>query len=230
MSAQEATRSAGSPRLAVWLGGAAAAAAVVAGVAWWVQDSAAASRDAPHRVTCQANLRQIGQAVRMYMEDYEQTLPVSASGRGDVAGLLEPYSKQKHGQGIWKCPSQRPFSGGIWTSSYGYNWQYLLKPGPDYPHNDWNGLENPAFKLSEIARPAATVMFVDHKPPPGNPRPQLWSYVVRPGQKVKDPYALDGMGQVDRRHRGQANVLFCDGHVKAMGSEINDEKRYWSTK
>jgi len=63
-------------------------------------------------------------------------MPSSNEGNGDVKRLLAPYIGPDRADRIWRCPSQKPFAGGRWTSSYGYNWQYLLQAGPDYPHSD----------------------------------------------------------------------------------------------
>lgn len=230
----------GSPRrstsqrslpLLPWLAGVAGVVLAGALVGWFVLDALAADRERPRTAACQGNLRKIGQALRMYASDNDETLPSSGNGaETDVAGILEPYVTQLGGR-PWKCPSQTPFAEGIWTSSYGYNWQYLLEPGPDYPHNDWHGIRKGGLKLAAIARPGQTLAFVDHKPVLEKPYAQLYSYVVRPSQDRSKPYDIDGMGRPDFRHHRQANVLFCDGHVKAMGSEIaqpSSEPRYWN--
>src|SRR5437660_11708707 len=67
----------------------------------------AQAREAARKATCQSNLKQIGTAVLMYAQDYDETLPSSGANgpRGDLTGSLEPYTKQRYGQGIWKCPS-----------------------------------------------------------------------------------------------------------------------------
>lgn len=203
----------------------------IAGIGYLANQARTAARDAPLRARCESNLRRIGQAVMMYAQEFDGTLPTSGSSvGGDVAGRLEPYTKETSGRGIWRCPAQSPFAAGEWTSSYGYNWQYLLAPGPDYPHNDWNGLENGGIKLSSIADPGRTLMFVDHKPVVPESWAKLWSYVVRPGQKLEKPENLDGMGRVDLRHNGNANVLFCDGHVALRDGSLTDpgrEKDLW---
>src|SRR5437588_9755140 len=98
-------------------------------------------REQAKKASCSSNLKQIGNAVDLYVQAFDETLPSSGSnaGGGDLTGLLEPYTKQRFGQGIWKCPSHgdmTPDKG--WTSSYGYNFQYLLAPGPDYPHSQFN--------------------------------------------------------------------------------------------
>jgi prepilin-type processing-associated H-X9-DG protein len=208
-----------------------AALAVIGGGGFWlVTDSQAAGREAPRIARCQSNLREIGRAIQMYAQDSDGTLPSTNAGKGDVTGLLETYLGSQRSETVWRCPSHAPFSEGRWTSSYGYNWQYLLEPGPDYPHSDYNGFENGGMKVSAITRPFSTVMFVDQRPIVRENWGNLWTYVVRPGQSLKKRDELTGMGEVDRRHRGKANVLFCDGHVAQLGSEVMDEKKYWIPK
>lgn len=172
----------------------------------------AQAREKARQATCQSNLKQIGSAVAMYAQDFDEALPNSGSGiKADVVKLLEPYTKQAFGQGIWKCPSHTRFtpqSG--WTSSVGYNVEYLLAPGPDYPHSGYNGFANSGVALAFLQHPAETLCFMDQTAPPGNVN--LWSYVTRPG----DTENTDGFGRPHFRHLSQANVLFCDAHVKTV--------------
>ncbi|MBI3934189.1 MAG: prepilin-type N-terminal cleavage/methylation domain-containing protein [Acidobacteria bacterium] len=198
--------------------------AILAGLLFPVLSQA---REAARRTTCQSNLKQIGYAVQMYAQDHDDTLPnaSSSSGSGDVSGSLEPYTKQRWGRGIWKCPSHaRHTDASGWTSSYGYNWQYLLAPGPDYPHSGWNGFGNSGVSLAFLSRPTDTLSFIDHTAPQANVN--LWAFVVRPG----DPSNVDGFGRPNFRHQEQANALFCDGHVKALRpvvAQTTYETQYW---
>jgi prepilin-type N-terminal cleavage/methylation domain-containing protein/prepilin-type processing-associated H-X9-DG protein len=173
----------------------------------------AQAREVARKARCQNNLKQIGSAVVMYTQDYDEMLPGTGPGdrNGDLPAVLEPYTRQRYGQGIWRCPSHSeltPENGG--TSSYGYNWQYLLAPGPDYPHSGWNGFSNPGVPLAFLARPADTLCFVEHSAPMDNRK--LWSYVTRPGDLTN----INGFGRPHYRHHSQANVLLCDGHVRAV--------------
>lgn len=180
------------------------------------------ARENARRSSCQSNLKQIGLAVLQYSQDYDETMPITGSNSGgDVVGLLQPYTKQSFGQGIWKCPSHALMTDGNgWTSSYGYNFEFLLVPGPDYPHTYPNGFDNAGVSLSFLARPAETLCFVDHNviSVAGVPNSQLYSYVARPGEATTD----DQLGRPDLRHLERANVLFCDGHVKSVGAALND--------
>jgi prepilin-type N-terminal cleavage/methylation domain-containing protein/prepilin-type processing-associated H-X9-DG protein len=187
----------------------------------------AQAREKARQATCQSNLKQIGAAIQMYAQDYDETLPNSgkAGSKGDVTVALLPYTKQSFGQGIWKCPSHSAFTASTgWTTSYGYNWQYLLSAGPDYPHSEYNGFGNSGVALSFLAHPADTLCFMDQTVSGSNP--DLWSYLIRPG----DPVNTDGFGRPDFRHSGQANVLFCDTHVKTVRpafAQISNETINW---
>ena len=188
----------------------------------------AQAREAARKAACQSNLKQLGNAVLMYAQDFDELLPSSGSTSGtDIAGLLYPYTRQGR-LGIWTCPSHAGFPpDGSWTSSYGYNWQYLLAPGPDYPHTGWNGFDNPGVNLAFLARPADTLFFLDQSKPVDNPN--LWTYLVRPGD-LTDPYSMNGMGWPAFRHHKQANALFGDGHVKTVKSsmgQVGSESTYW---
>jgi prepilin-type N-terminal cleavage/methylation domain-containing protein/prepilin-type processing-associated H-X9-DG protein len=185
----------------------------------------ARAREMARRASCASNLKQIGIAVQMYTQDYDEFLPSAGSigGSGDMAGILQPYTKQQAGQGIWQCASHASF-GPSYTSSYGYNWQYLFGGGPHT--GSYVGFYNGGVSLALLNRPSETLSFVDQKPVAGGS--SLWTYVVRPGDTS---IADDGFGRVDLRHQERANVLFCDGHVKAMGREITDpskEATYWN--
>lgn len=188
----------------------------------------ARAREMARKASCMSNLKQIGAAVHMYLQDFDETLPSSGAEAdgGDVTGILQPYTKQRSAQGIWVCLShpKHPHADEF-TSSYGYNCQYLLAPGADYPHNGYSGIENSGVAQAFLAHSADTLLFMDHTQPDAGM--ELWSYIARPGEA--GPLG-DGFGVPDFRHNEQANVLFCDGHVKSVTKsfgEIASERLYW---
>ena len=173
------------------------------------------ARRAAQDAQCKSQLRQIGYAVEMYAGASDDQLP-DPPDSGDLTGSLQRWSGQRWGRGIWVCPSQ-DFEHGWWTSSYGYNWQYLLQPGPDYPHSGWSGFGKRGWLTTEVADPAETLSFIDHRPVQFS----LWSYVLRPGDNTNwagDP----GFGVADPRHDETANALFLDGHVTIAQAEMID--------
>ena len=194
----------------------------------------ARSRDTAMDIKCKSKLQQIGIAIAAYIAEHDGHLPDSGSDGswGDLAtrGLLPYFSYT--GQSVaadrdfpWLCPTHDEF---IWdgshTSSYGYNVQFLLKEGPDYPHVGWNGFHNPGLLLSEIKEPSNVISILDHARPSGNTN--LWTFVHRPG----DATNLNGFGRPAFRHTDTANILFVDGHVHPGGPEIaqvSAEPKFW---
>ncbi len=74
------------------------------------------AREKAREVACISNLRQIGTAVRMYVQDYDETFPIfhayntaasgAAPGKPGHKGVedeIMPYSKNT---GIFKCPGR----------------------------------------------------------------------------------------------------------------------------
>jgi prepilin-type N-terminal cleavage/methylation domain-containing protein/prepilin-type processing-associated H-X9-DG protein len=186
----------------------------------------AQAREAARKASCQSNLKQLATAVVLYDQDYDELLPNcgASGGSGDLTDSLDPYLKQSAGAGVWVCPSHAAFDSATGTSSYGYNWQFLLAPGPDYPHSGWNGFENPGVTAAFLARPADTILFVDHAAPADTSK--LFTYVQRPGDSTGE----NGMGRVHLRHHGRANVAFCDGHVRGLDSRLansTSEPMWW---
>src|SRR4051812_39870731 len=117
----------------------------------------AQAREAARKTSCASNVRQLGTAFLMYVQDYDETFPqVTYSGEAghtnpDNFGvfrwpwLVLPYIKNME---IYRCPSQsasfsdpscggscldpsNSFYGYLWglLPNYGYNWGYLA-PDP----------------------------------------------------------------------------------------------------
>jgi prepilin-type processing-associated H-X9-DG protein len=183
------------------------------------------ARENARRASCQSNLKQIGLGALMYAQDYdEKTFPfyytdaptftyqqwwytrLEGGVYDPTRGLLYPYMKSVQ---VQDCPSAGSIDGGssaIKLIAYSHNSDYLTPTVA--------GALQPAAQ-GQIERPAETVMFADGaflrisdgvilrfgalNPP------------FRPATNVATPYpTLHG------RHNGMANVLWCDGHVKAM--------------
>ncbi len=182
---------------------------------------------------CKSNLKQLGIVIANFAATNQDDLPDSGSkpGGGDISGYLENYSDQPWGEGIWVCPSHEDFEPGRDTSSYGYNWQYLLSPDDSkpYPHVYPNGPNKlVGIPAAAVRRPSEIVSFIDHSIPEQIPEPirVLWAYVLRPGDSTLFP----GFGRSDLRHQDAANVVFCDGHAASVREDFIDpvnEKQYW---
>jgi prepilin-type N-terminal cleavage/methylation domain-containing protein/prepilin-type processing-associated H-X9-DG protein len=181
----------------------------------------AQAREKARQTSCESNLKQIGLSIKMYVQDFDETWPSgqiyqndntsngqqASSGlnfgyNGWVANVIRPYVKN---ESIYTCPSNvNPYGWvdswaqtGSATSSYAYNYATL------------NGIKEALF-ASESSALVAQDSYTN-----------WWDC----------PY-MSGCGMVPNRdwqwhlannhtytewHTGKNNVLWADGHVKALG-------------
>jgi prepilin-type N-terminal cleavage/methylation domain-containing protein/prepilin-type processing-associated H-X9-DG protein len=170
----------------------------------------ARARESARRTTCSSNLRQIGQGIMMYAQDYDETFPVAnfndmvygyppqthrdGSGRPvALADLLQPYTKNR---GIFFCPTMRaqPDRAQVYPTDYNYlcvhGWSLL--PGFEDFNNDLQGVCS--HPLAAIGRTAEKPMVVCDG---------LGEHV---GETTADVYANGRLGA--------QNICYVDGHVK----------------
>lgn len=205
----------------------------------------ARARENARRASCQSNLKQLGLAMMMYTQDYDERLVPVASSAGRWAQLLQPYIKS---HALMRCPSSDygitydygsgPFSYsdpagpyynyffGLYPS-YGYNWEYLspnltecpsgpascsTNPGPPTANSDARGVS-----LAAIGSPSSTIALADSTTVSGG-EVRLGYFRLSPPQRWlgSPPVQAESFGRLWPRHLETANVLFSDGHVKAM--------------
>jgi prepilin-type N-terminal cleavage/methylation domain-containing protein/prepilin-type processing-associated H-X9-DG protein len=176
----------------------------------------ARARENARRSSCLSNMKQIGLAMGMYTQDYDEKMPVTSDPSGDprvrLWDRLVAYSKNSQ---IYTCPSdtnQRPwfygrnidtFAAVHWDSSYGYNTVYL-QTGPGTISSDSYWADYTGVSLAAIQSPSETVAITDCNAPT--------SERILPAQHFGA--AFGGKGYLDERHLGGLGVLWCDGHVK----------------
>ncbi len=232
----------------------------------------AQAREKARQTSCASNLKQLGIANILYLDDNDSVympngytdnnVPAGTVGHiqywfatggalnsdgsanhteDDIAGgLLQPYLKSKE---VARCPD--------WTghtvygpgNGYGYNWGFL--GGQYYMSNssfyyDYNQLPycGPAASESQIEESSNTIEFADagyinetagygeavgdrYETPSIDP-PSTWvgggGYIGSPTvdfRHVSQSFKVN-TAQTEVLEDGFANVLFCDGHVKAM--------------
>ena len=190
--------------------------AIIAILAAMLLPALSRAREKAREAICINNLKQLGLAHKMYMEDFGYIMAVySGTGSSWKRGwkyLLLPYTNNN--VGLFYCPTDRqvfekyqelyPGIGVPTISSYGMNicacgW-YITEA---YPH--------PYAPTDTIRDPETLIDLVEIDPPGVN----VWYWgswlYANPGKT-----SWDSTGQatsVSRRHRGGANVLFFDGHV-----------------
>lgn len=231
--------------------------AIIAILAALLLPALSRARAAADAAVCKSNLRQIGIAMRSYVDDfgvypYYQQAPFPSPRFWHEA--LEAYASQKGPQPMWTnpppgriyiCPAFARLPNPSWqTGGYGYNvsgvaptlrrgWALGLGgeiTGPDnVPHNPPNGYR--AIRESEVRKPVEMFALGD-------------GLLVNVGGKIWADDFLEGIIQAvslkvsfqneQKRHpKGRFNISFCDGHVEYLRpadliSERDDKLRRWN--
>lgn len=207
----------------------------------------ARSKAAAQSTVCKSNLRQLGISLQMfvsenhyYPENRFQTKPLvtASSDRFWMAKLARetlgvPPATNFNQEGVWRCPSARwsdPLLRGFTAngdvpSSYGYNDDRFTRNGVlDYTKKF--GLQGHYVPDSSLPNPLHLTM--------ASFRPIGESEVIAPSEMMAIGDGFDGTallmrrpietfesdGNVRTRHRGKANVMFCDGHVESPTLEF----------
>lgn len=158
----------------------------------------ARAREAARQSSCLSNLKQMGNAVMMYMQDYDEVnlranniqtynLPNGAvSTSTNCLWMYQLYPYIKNAQ-VYSCPSDNAarFSSTAYTGTLGYGF------------NDNYGIGGLA--LAAFQRPAETITFADTN-----------YYLVDWDTSA----TLDNHTPVLPRHNGGANTVMYDGHAK----------------
>ena len=173
----------------------------------------AQAREKARQTSCASNVRNLGTAVLLYVQDYDETLPLAAyatSGFNFLVwhDLTDPYVKNKQ---IWHCPSsslQKTDSGGKITTHFGYNVRYLTNIRPDF--SNANG--HTAVSMAAVEQPAETVLLADAK---ASISP---SWCGDDGKHMLPPSQASAhcWGRPSFLHSEGSNVLWLDGHAKWM--------------
>jgi prepilin-type N-terminal cleavage/methylation domain-containing protein/prepilin-type processing-associated H-X9-DG protein len=218
----------------------------------------AQAREKARQASCQSNLKQLGTAVMMYVQDYDETYPPGMDPCWTFAwpSMIQPYVKNID---VFSCPSGHTGTG--WPSKpwrgvpIDYAANGLIGQSADGSHFEPAGpmaLMQPAgvacgwmpgapgsMTLSEVNRAAETILITEkhcdevNKGPawawaPGNTSNFIGSvfdndfYFSAAGaipdgtRAASNDYDQGPNGAVTAKHNQQADIVFCDGHVKAM--------------
>jgi len=189
------------------------------------------ARENARRSSCQSNLRQIGLGALQYTQDYDETLFRSFYGAATADSdattnykwmdAIFPYVKNEQ---VFVCPSDNSmiyhFRDGKNYGSYGLNGAYNAPGSPYHPPRSSNSL---LVSWSQIVVPSESVWVCDdaNAPSARNPGGSQGFYWPTPASNPTISHSSPRQLQnIVERHLDTTNVLFCDGHVKALKLDV----------
>jgi len=174
-------------------------------------------REKARQTSCMSNLRQVGTAVLLYAQDYDEMTVGTEQGDDPEyfwGEMLEPYTKSRQ---ILDCPSspvrlqlsapQPGFPSGIgpeWTYNYAIN---------DIKDSTGAGIGAAFAPQASITRPADMVLILDGWPVAMEPATDEERHEIRWTWGQRNP-TLNALDDGSPRHNGGFSLLFADGHAK----------------
>lgn len=190
----------------------------------------AQARDKARQASCSSNLKQIGNALQMYLQDYDEhfhkgagiqspavngfgpsTASVPIDGWAQWPWFYGPYVKNV---GVFDCPtspdntSQLTAAGWTNDGNYAYNYSGLTRDQG-----------TPERALAELDSPADTFVFFDSGDPQVRAGTNDYSGLL---EELDLNLTCDSnrWTSYDKecalRHAGRCNMCYADGHVKSL--------------
>jgi prepilin-type N-terminal cleavage/methylation domain-containing protein/prepilin-type processing-associated H-X9-DG protein len=184
----------------------------------------AQARDKARQAACLSNLKQIGLAIGLYNQDYDERMPsCCAWGKGWANAPCAPLEKQgvpaylqeflvpyTKNEGIWWCPSvspSRPFWGNARYPTMGHNgtsyhWNHETPAVPYGPLKGRKPVRVSGLAIASIPRPAEAPIVNDMP---------YWKWLKNPKCKFSASYKEEWFFTP---HGDGLNVIYADTHVK----------------
>ena len=203
----------------------------------------ARAREASYASTCQSNLKQLGNAIKMYLSDWQDTYPTNRqlgpAGPGNVTdqinlstGVDENGDPRRFQYGVNWVEALYPYVEAITKSSDPMTtWRCPKASNKTYPINSTTAAVSYSFSACLVEQPegilkgAANLMMVREVD-------RLANAILRPSVDVTGGAAVPPrtpllnkfdwrMHETENRiHANGSHVLFADGHVKGYDMKI----------
>lgn len=206
----------------------------------------ARARENARRASCAANLKQLGLGMLQYIQDYDDNYsPYAGVGSTYLwMDLAQPYVKNEL---IFNCPGQTFGTGTYDTKkyaastnrdvltnfdfgSYAINYAYFDSNSDALtaPTSAINGTSSTNYQctLSRVRKPSETIWVTDSDNyyTAGGNNSQRSAFTAANGPSISSQNGVRYLSAANyanttERHLRTANVLWCDGHVKAQPLE-----------
>lgn len=192
------------------------------------------AREKARQTHCASNLKQIGLALSMYVQDYDETLPMAYSYTSGAVwfGLLTKISKTAYGLGyiknidIFKCPSHDGFQFDTTNLSYGYNRRGLGGGTATSAAGQY------VRCMSDFSDISSMIAVAD------SARKEIgFAYIVEAGTSSFGIFSTTKPSLCKINHQDGANVLFLGGNVKWFSKDspvlvgpygtTEERRKYW---
>jgi prepilin-type N-terminal cleavage/methylation domain-containing protein/prepilin-type processing-associated H-X9-DG protein len=187
----------------------------------------AQARDKARSASCLSNIRQMGNALQMYLQDYDEIFHKGAGMNSPATNGFGPdtsidgwtnwpwfYGPYAKNVGIFDCPTSpdgtEQLTATNWGNdgNYGYNYSGLTRDQGTPPR-----------MLAEIQEPASTFVFFDAGDCQVRAGDNNWIGLLEEldmnlncaENQIGTRYSKEGAF----RHSGRVNVAFVDGHAKS---------------
>jgi prepilin-type N-terminal cleavage/methylation domain-containing protein/prepilin-type processing-associated H-X9-DG protein len=211
----------------------------------------ARARENARKATCMNNLKQVGGALLMYVQDYDETMPfliacqAAAETRHPMhapQGQLHPYVKNTK---VWECPSAKRYQGplldlgtqaGNLADGSGYRFprefagtRFSIGYNEQVMRNLDCNFGGKPVKMAAIQEPATVSAFTDSSSISNCGC--LRSIYPDACCAIRDNPAEQT--EQNTRHSGGVVYAFCDGHAKWFNSKqlaamyYAGDKRFW---
>jgi prepilin-type N-terminal cleavage/methylation domain-containing protein len=168
----------------------------------------AQAREKARQSACASNCRQIGLALMMYAQDYDEILVMRYYGRNNELSwkdVMAPYLKSAD---IYRCPSnpraRKPDALGKYAGGYA-----MWLPDATLAAAIGNGMAYPQ-PTAGIANPSSSLIILEHSYNWTDTGPYL-AY----NEPAKDSGAIPGPSEWNSGHDVAAgNIIYLDGHAK----------------
>jgi len=200
--------------------------AIIAILAAMLLPALSQAREKARQAVCMNNLKQIGLAMAMYTQDWDEYFvpwdnsagtnpwPLTLKNLGYIK--YTDITKAK----VYQCPSLRAKVYFPQSVSYGYNYYHIGSSRRystlDYPAACYT----PPAKLSQIRKPSETILLVDARSYSNTYHAWIGYYITFDSYQPNNGY----IGAY-ARHSSGLNVCWVDGHVSYV--KVADPNNPW---